>query len=96
MWHPRGSWSTCPQDFAIDKEVPFLFVENAPLFKETMPSKRHALKFEILPSSLVVGEHAMISYCEKANLALAENECIDTLQKSQVKSNFPTLYFSSM
>ena len=27
-----GHWGTCPQDFAINKEVPFLFLESAPFF----------------------------------------------------------------
>ena len=27
-----GTGGTCPQDFALNKEVPFLFLENAPFF----------------------------------------------------------------
>ena len=39
----RGTWSTCPQDFAINKEMLFLFIENAPFFlRKKMPSKRRA------------------------------------------------------
>ena len=31
----RGSaMGVCPQDFAVNKAVPFLFLENAPFFKE--------------------------------------------------------------
>ena len=48
---------TCPQDFAMNKEVPFLVLENTPFFlrknslRSVMPSK-----FEMLPTSLYSAE----------------------------------------
>ena len=49
-----GHWGhLAPQDFAMNKEVPFSFLENAPFFlRKTVPSKRRASKFEMLPTSL--------------------------------------------
>ena len=46
----------CPQDFAINKEVPFSFIENAPfILRIPVPSKCCAPKFEMLPTSLTKG-----------------------------------------
>ena len=43
----------CPQDFAIDKEVSFLFLENAPfLLRKKCPRGVVSPKFEMLPTSL--------------------------------------------
>ena len=48
-----------PQDFAINKEIPFSFSENAPFFlRNKVPSKCHALKCEML-SSYVPGLEPM-------------------------------------
>ena len=44
-----------PQDFAISKEVPFFFSENAPFFlRKIVPSKCRAPKFDMLPTSLPI------------------------------------------
>ena len=49
-----GTRDTCsPHDFPINKEVPFLFAENAPsLLRKKVPSKCRTPKFEMLPTSL--------------------------------------------
>ena len=50
-----GHWGpVLPQDFAINKEVPFFILENAPFSKERVLSKRRAPKFEMLPTSLAI------------------------------------------
>ena len=42
-----------PQDFAINKEVPFLFSENFPCFlRKNCPRSVVPPKFEMLPTSL--------------------------------------------
>ena len=48
-----GTGGTCPQEFAINKEVPFLYVGNAPFLKEkgVLKVSCHP-KFEMLPTSL--------------------------------------------
>ena len=39
----RGTGSTCPQDFSINKEVPFSCLEHAPFFlRKNVPSKCRA------------------------------------------------------
>ena len=52
-----GTGGTCPQDFAINKEVPFLFSENALFLKEKSALKVSCPKFEMLPTSLGVLKH---------------------------------------
>ena len=53
----RGeAWGTCPEDFAINKEVPFYFRKFPCYLKEGVPSKRRAPKFDMLPTSLLVPE----------------------------------------
>ena len=48
-----GTGDLHPKDFAMNEEVPFLLLENAPFFfKATMPSKCRAPKFEVLPTAL--------------------------------------------
>ena len=48
-------WGHVPQDFAVNKEVPFLFLENASFFlRNKVPSKCRAPKFEMLPTPLIV------------------------------------------
>ena len=48
-----GTGGTCPQDFAINKEVPFLFLESAPFFlRKSALEVWCPSKFEMLPTAL--------------------------------------------
>ena len=48
-----GTGGMCPQDFAMNKEVPSLFLENAPVFlRKKCPRSVMPPKFELLPTSL--------------------------------------------
>ena len=50
----EGIRGTCPQDFAVNKEVPFSFLENASIFlRGKVPSRCRAPKFEMLPTVLI-------------------------------------------
>ena len=51
-YEPGGTGGTCPKDVAVNKEVPFLFLENAPFFlRKEYPRIVVPPKFEILPTS---------------------------------------------
>ena len=50
-----GYWGhVSSQDFAINKGVPFLFLENDPFLQEKVPSKCRAPKFQMLPTTLSI------------------------------------------
>ena len=50
---PKGTRGRCPQDFGINKEVPFqVFIKMPLLFEEKVLWKRRASKFEMLPTTL--------------------------------------------
>ena len=51
----RNQGSCAPQDFAINKEVIFPCVENAP-FLQGKSALRHVPKFEMLPTSLHIAK----------------------------------------
>ena len=66
----RYHWGTgehvpLPQDFAINKEEPFLLLENAPFFlRKKVPSNcRAPSKFEMLPTQLCALTATVSSLC---------------------------------
>ena len=71
-----GTGGTCPQDFAINIEVLFSFLENAPFYLRcNVPSKCRAPKFEMLPTSLF--DSALAHHDTYVDLYLLANRRLD-------------------